>query len=171
MKAQGQYRLHVDNAPLGLISFVAPWYQNMTSCTILFCCCVLTTVAIFPDMKELRADASTFFLSCLVSDAWKSVDPLYRLEHEQTDKRRAASRKTVLTQLTELADAHGQDDYSSNARLRQGMRKRKKQEREREEEAMVRRPDNSDLDDDGAAKIRLLEDGTFQTSQKLYTSQ
>lgn len=66
-----------------------------------------------------------------------SVDPLYRLEHEQTDKRRAASRKTVLTRLTELADAHGEDDYSSNARLRQEMRARKKKEREREEEATV----------------------------------
>lgn len=66
------------------------------------------------------------------------VDPLYRLEHEQRDKRRAASRKTVLTRLTELADAHAQDDYSSNARLRQTMRARKKKEREREEEATVR---------------------------------
>lgn len=66
-----------------------------------------------------------------------AVDPLYRLEHEQSDKRRAASRKTVLTRLTELADAHGEDDYASNARLRQGMRARKKKEREREEEATV----------------------------------
>lgn len=65
------------------------------------------------------------------------MDPLYRLEHEQSDKRRAASRKTALTRLTELADAHGEDDYSSNARLRQGMRARKEKEREREEEAKV----------------------------------
>lgn len=81
------------------------------------------------------------------------VDPLYRLEHEQTDKRRAASRKTVLTQLTELADAHGQDDYSSNARLRQGMRVRKRKEREREEEATVSRPDGGDLDNDEGSSI------------------
>ncbi|CAM9356082.1 unnamed protein product [Laminaria digitata] len=67
-----------------------------------------------------------------------AVDPLYRLEHEQADKRRAASRKTVLTQLTELADSHAQDDYSSNARLRKSMRSRKKEEREREEEATAR---------------------------------
>eukprot|EP00752_Nemacystus_decipiens_P014669 g13065.t1 len=67
-----------------------------------------------------------------------AVDPLYRLEHEQSDKRRAASRKTVLTRLTELADAHGEDDYASNARLRQGMRARKKKERQREEEATAR---------------------------------
>ncbi|CAN0411965.1 unnamed protein product, partial [Hapterophycus canaliculatus] len=68
----------------------------------------------------------------------QAVDPLYRLEHEQADKRRAASRKTVLTRLTELADSHASDDYSSNARLRQGMRARKRKEKEREEEATVR---------------------------------
>lgn len=72
-----------------------------------------------------------------LSFVWSTVDPLYRLEHDQADKRRAASRKTVLTQLTELADAHGQDDYSSNARLRKGMRSRKKKDRERIEEAKV----------------------------------
>lgn len=66
------------------------------------------------------------------------VDPLYRLEHEQADKRRAASRKTVLTRLTELSDAHGRDDYSANAALRQAMRSRKKKDQEREEEAKVR---------------------------------
>lgn len=67
-----------------------------------------------------------------------AVDPLYRLEHEQADKRRAASRKTVLTQLTELSDVHGRDDYSANARLRQGMRSRKRKDRKREDEAKVR---------------------------------
>eukprot|EP00903_Cladosiphon_okamuranus_P014822 g13727.t1 len=67
-----------------------------------------------------------------------AADPLYRLEHEQSDKRRAASRKTALTRLTELVDAHGEDDYASNARLRQGMRARKKKEREREEEATAK---------------------------------
>lgn len=66
-----------------------------------------------------------------------TVDPLYRLEHEQADKRRASSRKTVLTRLTELVDSHAQDDYSANARLRQTMRSRKKKDREREEEAKV----------------------------------
>lgn len=105
-------------------------------------------MAQFPDIGKLSADASAFCFSHLVADDWVLVDPLYRLEHEQTDKRRAASRKTVLTRLTELADAHGQDDYSSNARLRQGMRKRKRKEREREDEATVSWRDVGDLDDD-----------------------
>lgn len=103
---------------------------------------------------------------------WILVDPLYRLEHEQTDKRRAASRKTVLTQLTELADAHGQDDYSSNARLRQGMRKRKRKEREREEEATVSRPDIGDLDvDEGGVQSPLLEDGSTVYDKSISTLQ
>lgn len=67
----------------------------------------------------------------------RAVDPLYRLEHEQADKRRAASRKTALTRLTELSDLHGRDDYSANAALRQGMRSRKKKDKERDDEARV----------------------------------
>lgn len=66
-----------------------------------------------------------------------SVDPLYRLEHQQDDKRRAASKKTALTRLTELSDTHGKDDYSANARLRKVMRERKKVDREREKETKV----------------------------------
>lgn len=68
----------------------------------------------------------------------RAVDPLYRLEHKQTDERRAASKNTALTRLTELSDAHSRDDYSANARLREGMRKRKKSDRQRDEEAKVR---------------------------------
>lgn len=69
-----------------------------------------------------------------------TVDPLYRLEHQQADRRKAASKKTVLTRLTELSDVHGKDDYSANSRLREGMRKRKRMDREREEEAKVWSP-------------------------------
>ncbi|CAM9212454.1 unnamed protein product [Ectocarpus sp. 12 AP-2014] len=101
-----------------------------------------------------------------------AVDPLYRLEHEQRDKRRAASRKTVLTRLTELADAHAQDDYSSNARLRQTMRARKKKEREREEEATAKglgirlvTPSPADADAARSVKYRSRHKG-FRTGEK-----
>ncbi|CAM9644527.1 unnamed protein product [Ectocarpus fasciculatus] len=101
-----------------------------------------------------------------------AVDPLYRLEHEQRDKRRAASRKTVLTRLTELADAHAQDDYSSNARLRQTMRARKKKEREREEEAKAKglgirlvTPSPADAEAARGVKYRSRHKG-FRTGEK-----
>ncbi|CAN0339420.1 unnamed protein product [Discosporangium mesarthrocarpum] len=65
------------------------------------------------------------------------ADPLYRLEHEQEDKRRAASRKTALTRLTELSEAQWGDDFMSNSNLRRAMRARRKLEKDRDRESEV----------------------------------
>ena len=74
-----------------------------------------------------------------------AADPLYRLEHEKDDKRRATSRKTVLTRLTELKDAQAKDDYSANAFLRQKMRVGKRKDREKKEESKVNREEVTKL--------------------------
>lgn len=102
-----------------------------------------------------------------------AVDPLYRLEHEQADKRRAASRKTALTRLTELSDLHGRDDYSANAALRQGMRSRKKKDKERDDEARakglgIRLVTPSPADAEAARKIKYSSrHKSFKNGQKM----
>lgn len=98
-------------------------------------------------MGEIVFNSSSFSLSlvavvCVLSELLpcaSAADPLYRLEHEKDDVRRAASRKTVLTRLTELKDAQSKDDYSANAFLRQKMRVRKRKDREKEVESEVKR--------------------------------
>ncbi|CAM9391943.1 unnamed protein product [Choristocarpus tenellus] len=107
-----------------------------------------------------------------------AVDPLFRLEHEQEDKRRAATRKTALTRLTELSEAQWGDDYSANANLRRTMRSRRKTEKEREREAKashlalakglgIHLASPSPTDDISAGKIRYRSKYTgFRRSER-----
>ena len=55
-----------------------------------------------------------------------ATDPIFRLQHEKEDKRRALSAKEHLESLIDLQDSQREKDYEMNSLLRQGNRHKRK---------------------------------------------
>eukprot|EP00163_Fabomonas_tropica_P012380 TRINITY_DN23656_c0_g1_i1.p1 TRINITY_DN23656_c0_g1~~TRINITY_DN23656_c0_g1_i1.p1 ORF type:complete len:315 (+),score=45.30 TRINITY_DN23656_c0_g1_i1:128-1072(+) len=73
----------------------------------------------------------------------KLEDPMYRLEHGEADKKRAADTRHVLTRLQEERDSRGKDDYATLSSLRRKFRNEKKARASRditERQNLLKRP-------------------------------
>jgi coiled-coil domain-containing protein 130 len=55
-----------------------------------------------------------------------ATDPMYRLQHDKEDKRRALSAKEHLESLIDLQDSQKERDYDMNCLLRKGSREKRK---------------------------------------------
>jgi hypothetical protein len=55
-----------------------------------------------------------------------SIDPMFRLQHEKEDKRRAQSAKEHIESLIDLQDSQKEKDYDMNSLLRKGNRDQRK---------------------------------------------
>mmetsp|Transcript_30322 Transcript_30322/g.28966 ORF Transcript_30322/g.28966 Transcript_30322/m.28966 type:complete len:369 (+) Transcript_30322:221-1327(+) len=57
-----------------------------------------------------------------------AIDPMYRLQHDKEDKRRALSAKEHLESLIDLQDSQKEKDYDMNCLLRKGSREKRKRD-------------------------------------------
>lgn len=117
--------------------------------------------------QEFEADANDSIIASVSEEARAKMlsDPIFRLQHEVEDKRRAQSATERLTSLYELKNSFYKDDGGSNSALRKIHRARKTHEKGLLEEGRklnISLPLQDPHEDD--ARALLLKD--FSASRK-----